>query len=206
MTMSQIMLMFRKEWLNFVRGDRSIIVLFSVIVVVWGGMLATFNMAEPKSIAVWVASFSFVISVNFSSTVFILERLNGSLEILLTSGLSRKSIVYGKMLFVIVMTVVIGAACVGISFVVHPIVAQIQEVSSASYQLPYLLLYLCIAFLNTSSGAFFSVRLPNPRLYFFINLFLLGFIAGIYPSSAVALCARGADRCRRISFCFSCQA
>ena len=43
-------------------------------------------------------------------------------------------------------------------------------------------LYLSATFLNTASSAYFSVRLSNPRLLHFINIFMLGAIVTVYSA------------------------
>ena len=101
------------------------------------------------------------------------ERLVG---ILLTSGMSRSAILYGKMLFVTVMTTAIGAACLACALLLRPVFNGLGDVPRLHFEWSYCTLYLGATLLNAASSAYFSVWLPNPRLLHFINLFLLGFI------------------------------
>jgi len=174
--MNQIMLMFGKEWLNFLRGDRSVYIIYLILVAGWGALLASMNTGGPTTAPLWIVFFSVIIGANFSSTVFVLERMSGSLEILLTSGISRSAILYGKMLFVIVMTIVIGAACVACARLVRPFFTGPTQAPVEFITWHYCALYVSATLLNAAGSAYFSVWLPNPRLLHFINLLLVGFI------------------------------
>ncbi|MBN2188316.1 MAG: hypothetical protein JW699_02590 [Chitinispirillaceae bacterium] len=183
--MSQVMLIFGKEWLNFVRGDRSAFFVYLILVAGWGVLLAAMGDQGAAAAPLWTVVFSVIVAVNFSGTVFVLERLSGSLEILLTCGISRGAILYGKMLFVVVMTAVIGAACFGVALLTR-IVIDIPE--GWLSEMPVWrtgVLYLSATFLNAAGSAYFSVVLPNPRLLHFLNLFIAGFVMAAY--SAVTL-------------------
>jgi ABC-type transport system involved in multi-copper enzyme maturation permease subunit len=92
------LLMFKKEWLNFISGDRSVFIIYLILVAGWGVLLATAHDSGTTAAPLWIVFFSVIVAVNFSSTVFVLERMSGSLEILLTCGISRSAILYGKML------------------------------------------------------------------------------------------------------------
>jgi len=174
--MNQIMLMFGKEWLNFLRGDRSVFIIYLILVAGWGALLASMNTGGPTTAPLWIVFFSVIIGANFSSTVFVLERMSGSLEILLTSGISRSAILYGKMLFVIVMTIAIGAVCVACALLVRPFFTGPDKTPAEYLTWPYCVLYVSATLLNAAGSAYFSVWLPNPRLLHFINLLLVGFI------------------------------
>jgi ABC-type Na+ efflux pump permease subunit len=174
--MNQILLIFGKEWLNFLRGDRSVFIIYLILVAGWGALLASMNTGGPTTAPLWIVFFSVIIGANFSSTVFVLERVSGSLEILLTSGISRSAILYGKMLFVIVMTAAIGAACLVCALVLRPVFTAVGDESTLNFAWSYCVLYVSATLLNAAGSAYFSVWLPNPRLLHFINLFLVGFI------------------------------
>ena len=128
----------------------------------------------------WLVFFSVVISANFSNTVFIAERVNGILEILLTSGLSRKHILYGKMIFVGGMSTVIGLLCVAIS----PLwkMALYPE-SNWTLSADALFLYIAAVFMNTACSAYLSVRMANPRLLHLANLLLLAVLVALHGAA-----------------------
>jgi ABC-type Na+ efflux pump permease subunit len=180
--MNLIALMFKKEWINFVRGDRSVFFIYLILIAAWGGLLASMNTVSERTLPLWFAFFSVIIAANFSSTVFVLERMSGSLEILLTSGLSRSAILYGKMLFVVVMATAIGAACAVCALLLRPWLPGAAETVPGSFTWPHCSLYVSATFLNAAASAYFSVLLPNPRLLHFINLLLVGFIMAAYAA------------------------
>ena len=108
--MKSILQVLRKEWMCFIGSDRGVFGLYAILV------LSEFSawIRDDSGIrlgALWLVLFSVVVSANFSRTVFISERITGALEILITSGLSRSSILFGKMLFVIMMSLIIGGIC-----------------------------------------------------------------------------------------------
>jgi ABC-type Na+ efflux pump permease subunit len=196
--MRQVLLVFEKEWLNFIRGDRGVFIVYLILVAGWGILLSSMHDGGTPAAPFWIVFFSVIVAVNFSSTVFVLERVSGSLEILLTCGISRSAILYGKMLFVMVMTLAIGAACLGCALLVRKSVAGHEGLQYGILSWRTLALYAGATFLNAAGSAYFSIVLPNPRLLHFINLLLAGFImAGwtaislIYPlpveSAAAAL-------------------
>jgi ABC-type Na+ efflux pump permease subunit len=191
---SQTALIFRKELLNFIRGDRSAFIVYLVLVAGWGALLAAVEEGGSAAAPLWIVFFALIVAVNFSSTVFVLERLSGSLEILLTCGISRGAILYGKMLFVAVMTAVIGAACLAFAICMRTLVA-VPETGGAP-EVPALasmpvwrtaVLYLSAAFLNAAGSAYFSVVLPNPRLLHFLNLFIAGFVMAVCTAAALVI-------------------
>jgi ABC-type Na+ efflux pump permease subunit len=172
--MSQTVLIFRKEWLNFMRGDRSVFFVYLI--------LASMGDQGAAVAPLWTVVFAVIVAVNFSGTVFVLERLSGSLEILLTCGISRGAILYGKMLFVVVMTAVIGAACFGVALLMRTVIDVPEGGLSAMPVWGTGVLYVSTAFLNAAGSAYFSVVLPNPRLLHFLNLFIAGFVMAVYTA------------------------
>jgi ABC-type Na+ efflux pump permease subunit len=174
--MNQCLLVLRKEWLNFVCSDRSVFFIYLFLVAGWGMLLATMDHGGSIGSPLWLVFFSVIIAANFSTTVFVSERMSGSLEILLTSGLSRRAILWGKMVFVIAMTLAVGAACVVTASVLRRFIAPPETVRVFYFQWTYVAIYAGATFLNAASSACFSVWLPNPRLLHFVNLLLLGAI------------------------------
>jgi hypothetical protein len=180
--MSQVLLIFKKEWLNFTRGDRSAFFIYLVLVAGWGVLLASMNDQGAAAAPLWIVVFSVIVAVNFSGTVFVLERLSGSLEILLTCGISRSAILYGKMLFVVVMTAGIGAACLAFALLMRTVM-NVPEGGSSEILIGRIsILYVSATFLNAAGSAYFSVVLPNPRLLHFLNLFIAGFVMTVYTA------------------------
>jgi ABC-type Na+ efflux pump permease subunit len=167
--------------MSFIYGERSSFVVYGLLVLVWSSLIAS-NIGGQTQFAgtVWWIFFSVIISGNFGNTVFIAERLSGSMEILLVSGLSRKAILFGKMLFVIAMTAIIGAACYGLA-----LLWLLVQHNEAALNQPYLLqatLYMCASAMNAASSAWLTTRLPNPRLAHFANLLGLACVIGVYAA------------------------
>lgn len=181
--MKQVLLMFRKEWLNFICGDRSVFFVYMVLVAGWGILLAATHEGGTAAEPLWIVFFSVIVAVNFSSTVFVLERMSGSLEVLLTCGISRGAMLFGKMLFVVVMTAVIGAACLACAFLIRAFLPGTEGTPVAGPPVGhYCALYAGATFLNAAGSAYFSVLLPNPRLLHFINLLLAGLVMTAYTA------------------------
>jgi ABC-type Na+ efflux pump permease subunit len=180
--MSRTMLVFTKEWLNFTRSDRSVFIVYFILVAGWGMLLASTHGADSVSAPLWLTFFSVIIAANFSSTVFVAERMTGSLEILLTSGLSRGAILYGKVLFVIVMTLAIGIFCAVVGAVMRPLFGGSSPLPLPGQVWPGITLYAASTFFNAAASACFSVWLPNPRLLHFLNLFILAIVMAAYTA------------------------
>ena len=107
--MKELKTVIYKEWKCFIGSDRES--LFFIQFLYYPGvsfwLVAMTRLCEQ---VLFGLCFSVVVAANFSNTVFISERISGALEILITSGLSRSSILFGKMSFVMGMSLVIGGS------------------------------------------------------------------------------------------------
>jgi len=159
-----------KEWKCFTGSDRGAFLLYAVLIVSWSFFLAG-GESLSNSGPFWLVFFSVVVAANFSNTVFISERVTGALEVLITSGFSRNSILFGKMIFVMVMSLLIGAVCIALAELWN---FTIYLNSSSSFNVWDILTYATSAFVNVAGSAWLSVRMANPRLLHLANLFLLG--------------------------------
>jgi len=163
----------QKEIKNFIGSDRSTLLIYLVISVLWSFTLLTAGVGE-----LWLVFFSVIAAANFSATVFISERVSGTLEILITSGLSRDAVLFGKMLFVVVMTFLMGLLCAALALLWGAVIPGMAvEQALGVYEA---VLYLSVTCLNVSASAYFSVRLDNPRFLHFVNLFMTGILAASY--------------------------
>jgi len=180
--MKDVRLIVRKEWRGFAKSDRWIFVIYGILVIAWGILLSN-NIGILSSGAgyLWLAFFSVIISGNFSNMTFVAERMSGSLEILLTSGVSRQSILNGKILFIVIVSMGMGFLCylfaLGINVVKGENVAVLLTVTPIGEEL---ILYVTACFMNATCGAWLSVRINNPRILPFINLFVLVIIVIIH--------------------------
>lgn len=180
--MSGIATILKKEMKNFSGSGPGIFIMYAVISVLWSFMLvpSTFSIAG----FLWLAFFSVIVTANFSSTVFISDRINGTLEILITSGVSRNAVLFGKMLFVIAMASAIGLLCVLLSIVWALALPEEYGLDTWSTRMLepfdlyafYAALYLSATFFNAAASAYLSVRMGNPRFLHFIILFMTGIL------------------------------
>jgi ABC-2 family transporter protein len=172
---------FAKELQCFAGSDRGMFILYSIIVVVWSALLATRSSDSFDSGPLWLVFFSVVITANFSNSIFVSERTNGSLEILITSGLSRNAVLYGKLCFIIIMSVLFGAVCIVLSRIFDK---YLFYYSMPPTDIESFLLYTSSTFLNVALSAYFSIKLTNQRMLHFVNMFILGLFVGAYMALA----------------------
>lgn len=166
-----------KEWKVFLGADKGIFFLYAFLILSWSFMLITPGTTFAQSGDLWLIFFSVIVSANFTNTVFIAERINGNLEILITSGITRKSMLTGKMLFTAGMSIIIGGICCGLSLVWNVLLG---DGTALSLGMGDFLSFVLAVFFNTASGAYFSVKLPNPRILHLSNLLLLAGIVSAY--------------------------
>ncbi len=182
--MNGMMVILSKEWRTFVGSDRGMFLLYVVLVCSWSIMLANPPGGAVQTGPLWLVFFSVVISANFSNTVFISERINGNLEILLTCGLSREHILFGKMVFVAGISILIGLLCIGLSAVLR---MTMQPAAGTTIGISEVLLYCSAVIMNTALSAWLSVLMSNPRLLHLANLLILALIVTLYTVLAAYL-------------------
>jgi ABC-type Na+ efflux pump permease subunit len=186
--MTGIKAVIKKELKNFSGSGHGVFIMYAAITVIWSFMLTPAAAASTAG-SLWIVFFSVIVTANFSGTVFISERVNGTLEVVLTSGLSRNAVLFGKMAFVAAMTSIIGLACGTLAMawgVVLPTMIETTAAAAAT-ETPKALayaaaLYLSAAFLNTAASAYLSVRMSNPRFLHFIILFMTGAIIALHST------------------------
>jgi ABC-type Na+ efflux pump permease subunit len=189
--MRDALLIFRKEWLNLIGSDRGLFVVYAVLILGWGCLLATWRAAAlpigaggvaPFDLiaTIWYASFSVIVAATFSNTAFVSERISGSLEILLTCGISRSGILYSKIAFIFSMTVLVGGLCLAVANALQPVLNPSGITPALVLGGQGIAVYFGASFFSAASGAFFSVLLPNPRVLHFINLFMVMVLIALY--------------------------
>lgn len=187
--MKNIILVLNNEWKSFVRSDKSVFIIYAILIGVWSLFLASnIGKMEIKANTFWWVFFSVIVSGNFSNAIFISERLSGAMEIILTCGLSRKEILAGKQLFVIIMSVLIGGLCYG--FGVLWVLISSRDAVYLIRSIPFwdnAAIYVSACFMNASCGAWLSTRLSNPRLSHFVNLLVLGIVVAAFEVFSVLL-------------------
>jgi ABC-type transport system involved in multi-copper enzyme maturation permease subunit len=170
----------RKEWRTFIGSEKGVFAVYAILVFSWS-FLPLYNNLGSFALggAVWWLFFSVIVSGNFANTSFVAERMNGSMEVLLTSGFSRDCVLFGKVVFVIIMSVVIGTVCFCLSLLWVVLLGHASMLFGTSL-LFAALLYASGTFMNASAGAWMSIRLSSPRLIPFVNILLVGCVCGLY--------------------------
>lgn len=175
--MNEIFLIIKKEWRFFLGSDKGIFFLYLFLVFSWSLMLVAPHSTTLTKGPLWLVFFSVIISANFANNVFIAERVHGILEILITSGISRRQILLGKMLFVAITGFCIGIICIGAAYIWK---LTVYSDSMFSLSLLDLITYLCAVFFNTAAGAYLSLKMSNPRLMHLATIFILACLVILY--------------------------
>jgi ABC-type Na+ efflux pump permease subunit len=174
--MTGLLTVLRKEFKCF-GADKGQFFLYAVMSAMWGmAFLFEGVGGDTLSARFLCVFFAVIVTAGFSNTVFISERVTGTLEILITSGISRDAVFFGKMLFVVGMSVAVGLLCVfffqawGIAF----------RFASMSLGIDDAAFYVSTAYLNAAVSACLSVRMGNPRFLHFINLLMTAGLVTLY--------------------------
>jgi ABC-type Na+ efflux pump permease subunit len=170
----------KKEWANFRGSERGVFFIYGIIVISWSFLPLN---KDWGSHSLWWLFFSVIISGNFTNSVFVAERLSGSMEILLTSGFPRTTVFFGKIAFVVFMSVVIGMLCFCLSFV-WQMVIDFERVLFGPEIFYDAFLFCAGTLMNVTFGAWMSFRLQSPRIIPFMTIMVMGVIVtGFYGVS-----------------------
>ena len=94
-------------------------------------------------------------------------------EIILTSGIPRHALFCGKIIFIFCISSILGLLSMGLAMIWSRMSLSIMLIGVKD-----LALFFTALFLNTSSAAFLSIYMPNPRISHFINLLLVSILYG----------------------------
>ena len=178
--MKTVSVILKKEWNNFLGSERGVFAIYGVLVLSWSLLPLSKDLAAGP---VWWLFFSVIISGNFAATVFVSERLNGSMEILLTSGFPRNAVLFGKVAFITLISTAIGGLCFccalwWLHLSGRPHALYVEEVLMGAG------LYCAGTIMNVACGAWMSIRLQSPRIIPFISiLFMAAVVAAYYGLS-----------------------
>lgn len=178
--MRDMLIVLRNEWNSFLSSDRGLFIVYAVMIIGWGFLIATWRSYILFFAPFWLASFSVIIAATFANSVFVSERISGSLEILLTCGISRSGILCGKLAFIFITTMIVGALCMGLAGVVRHLLFGAAAGANAIIGASGVAVYCGATFLTAASSAYFSVLLPNPRVLHFINLLIVIFLVCLH--------------------------
>jgi|WetSurMetagenome_2_1015567.scaffolds.fasta_scaffold82723_2 ABC-type transport system involved in cytochrome c biogenesis permease component len=175
--MKKVKVIFIKELENFIGSERGVFLIYAILVLSWSFLPLNKGIGAGP---IWWLFFSVIISGNFSNSVFVAERLNGSMEILLTSGFPRDSVFFGKIAFVLIMSIGIGIICFSLSMAWIEI-SRLEKMSTWSELLYDAFLFCAGALMNVTFGAWMSFRLQSPRIIPFLTIMVMGLmVAGYY--------------------------
>jgi hypothetical protein len=180
--MSGLLTILRKEWRCFLGGERSMFAVYGVIVLLWSLLFAGSGVAgATQTTVLWLLPFSVIVVSNFSQSAFVAERVNGAIEILLTCGIGRRTMMLAKMLFVAGLALAMGYGCMGLgAFWVWLADTNAMLVSATYPGWQDLAVFAAAVLLNSALSALFSVVLPNPRMTHFAIFFLMAAVLAVY--------------------------
>jgi len=175
----------KKELKSF-GADRSQFIIYTVMSAVWGlALFLSGNSDGDVGARFWCVFFAVIVTSVFSGTVFISERVSGTLEVLITSGVSRDAVFFGKLIFVASMSLAVGLLCAVFESAWCCVVSF--DISFWRYFLRFgfsdVVLYAATVYLNAAVGAYLSVRMGNPRFLHFINVLITAVLVALYTWS-----------------------
>jgi ABC-type transport system involved in cytochrome c biogenesis permease component len=181
--MNQMWLIFKEEFEKLRFSEPGQHMMYVVMILCWSALLGINVSLGMMTLSTgWWLFFSVVITATLSTTVFVAELIQGALEILLTCGVSRRAILYGKILYCTLMSVAMGYACFALSILWHAVTAKAFGARHLTVPYTELVLYLSAAFFNTVFGAWMTIRLSSPRILYLLNMIAVAFIFGLWTA------------------------
>ncbi len=173
-------LIFQNELNSYFKSDKALFFAHIILIFSFGSIYASrFSDITSDMGVVWLVSFSVIVSSNFSYSTFVSERMNGMLEILLVSGIQRKDILLGKVLFATLFSSLMGIFIYIVALFSNVILNSSNTFNIWVTIISVFPIYLSACMFNITVSAWLSVKLPNPRILTFINLFVIVFIASV---------------------------
>lgn len=119
------------------------------------------------------------LSTDITTTTFVRDRLSGNLEILLVSGISIMELIISKTLLVLTVTLLLGT----VSFVLADILSYLLGVGlyqNGKLFVSLFSIYISTVLLLSSTTAYLTLNLKNPRVSSIVNIIILSVIVFIY--------------------------
>ncbi|MBD3322379.1 MAG: hypothetical protein GF350_14860 [Chitinivibrionales bacterium] len=175
--MKHCFLIIKNEWNNFKGNDPGLFAVYGIIIAIYSILFAS-NMISNNNQQniVWWIFFSVVATGSFSGSVLIVERLKGSFEILLTCGISRNTILLGKVLYMVLMSIAMGL----FPFVLSRLWVTFMSAYTTPVDWTGPVLYVGASFTSASCASWLGICLANPRLVHFVNLLLLSVVVAVH--------------------------
>ena len=159
---------FNYELKSLVKSAKSTVISLALTSFFWGIFfsLNIFTGAREEFLLVWLMFFALLASVGFAGVSFVRERLSGSWEILIASGISRKTIFGAKFVFVQSASFFWGALTLLIAYIAAFFVWNFYvEIS-----LPFVLMVFFLATLAVNAiTAYLTIININNRAIQLIN-------------------------------------
>lgn len=173
-------LIFQNELNSYFNSDRALFLAHTILILSFGSIYASrFKDIASDMGVVWLVSFSVIVSSNFSYSTFVSERMNGMLEILLVSGIQRRDILLGKVLFATLFSSLMGIFIYIVAILFNVSLGEVNSFNIWDTLISVFPIYLSACIFNINVSAWLSVKLPNPRILTFVNLFVIIIIASI---------------------------
>ena len=186
MNSKDVLLVIKNEWANFFSSDKSVFAVYSIMIVMWSLFVGT-NLTAPlehphvSTGVVWWVFFAIIVSSNFAHTSVSMERIAGAMEILLTSGLTRLSILQGKIAFVVLISTLFGCICYVFAHSWTMFMnVEPKRILSISTVLLDVGTFFSACVMNACCASWAGGRITNPRLGHFISILFFGLIITIH--------------------------
>jgi len=165
--MDDFYIIFRHELKSLAKSAKSTILSLVLVSLFWG-LFLSYNMLEFQKSIIWIIISAFVASSGFANVSFARERLAGSWEILLASGISRKTIFWAKLAFTQTATFFCGMITLTVAYAVM----YIDLLFAPYYDLIFIdaLLFFCTALSINVLTAYFTIINVNMRAAQLINM------------------------------------
>jgi ABC-type Na+ efflux pump permease subunit len=187
--MNDFSIIFNHELKSLIKSTKSTILSLVLVSFFWGIFFSfnVFDYNQEKISAIWLILFAFVASSGFANASFARERLVGSWEILLASGVSREIIFWAKLIFVQAASFFCGTTTLLIAFLIVYFVWGV--IPDYSFFL-VVSLFFCAALSINVFTAYFTIINVNQRAAQLINMGIMSVCSvAIYfvPQAAIAI-------------------
>jgi len=167
--MDDFLIIFNNEAKSLAKGTKSTVFLLFLVSMFWGFFLS-YNIFDAQKSIIWIIAAAFVASCGFSNVSFARERLCGSWEIILASGISRKTIFLAKFLFTQASTLLCGIITLIISHITALFLFGLLPIYDFFIEIS---LFFCAALCINSINAYFTIINLNMRAVQLINIFVI---------------------------------
>jgi hypothetical protein len=165
--MADFYIIFNQELKSLVRSTKTTILSLVLVSLFWGFFLS-YRIYDFQESILWIIFSAFVSSSGFANISFARERLVGSWEILLASGISRKTIFWAKLIFVQTASFVCGITMLLVAFSMR-YVSYFLGWSHYKFYVTVLLFFFAAFSINILT-AYFTILNINLRLINLINM------------------------------------